>query len=173
MWIFLSFLSRLKIGLIEKMGKNTLKLHKTAYPALGNGSIPNVSKSRCYHLSNTVYRINFVLQKKDKIRKLTGARDRGNCFVFLDCVIKREKTCFQFFQINLLKRMLRMSFFIKKMWQGLRNLWGCVCVYICMCVCVCVFYSCVNVCLRVYTRQKPQFLSGSIRSSKMGYVSLI
>ena len=56
--------TRLKIGLIEKMQKMTLKLHKKAYPVVGNplGSIPNVSELRCYqNLSNTVYRIEIVL----------------------------------------------------------------------------------------------------------------
>ena len=68
-FLCLSFaVTRLKIGPIEKMQKTTLKLHKTASPALGNppGSILNVIISR--KLSNTVYRIEIgFVETKDKI----------------------------------------------------------------------------------------------------------
>ena len=63
-FLYLSFaVTRLKIGPIEKMQKMALKLHKTAYPALGypRKGIPNIFKSICYqNLTNAIYRRKLV-----------------------------------------------------------------------------------------------------------------
>ena len=65
--MFIIYHHKIEIEFIEKCKKTTLKLHKTAYPALENhsGGIPNVSKGRCHqNLSNTVYRIEIGLVEK-------------------------------------------------------------------------------------------------------------
>ena len=71
-FLYLSFaITRLKIGLTEKkIEETTLKLHKTAYPALENPrGVPNVSKLMCHqNLSNTVCRLEIgLVEKKIKI----------------------------------------------------------------------------------------------------------